>query len=127
MSVEAAPVERSAIPSPVRELAGELLPDAPRLAREMNEHLFAMMAELRERDECHRGFRSGETRTRTGDTTIFSRAVTDGPQARNPWKTCGSSAVERSRRSSQFAAASRRFRRWSVLHLPIRATSSTGQ
>jgi hypothetical protein len=51
MSVEAAPVERSAIPSAVRELAGELLPDAPRLAREMNEHLFAMMAELRERDD----------------------------------------------------------------------------
>jgi hypothetical protein len=51
MSVEAAPVERSAIPSAVRELAGDWLPDAPRLAREMNEHLFAMMAELRERDD----------------------------------------------------------------------------
>ena len=51
MSVEAARVERSAIPSAVRELAGEWLPGAPRLAREMNEHLFAMMAELRERDD----------------------------------------------------------------------------
>jgi hypothetical protein len=51
MSVEAALVESSAIPRAVRELAGEWLPDSPRLAREMNEHLFAMMAELRERDD----------------------------------------------------------------------------
>ena len=51
MSVEAAPVERSDVPSAVRELAGDLLPQAPRLAREMNEHLFAMMPELRERDD----------------------------------------------------------------------------
>lgn len=33
MSAEAAPVERSDIPPAVRELAGDLLPDAPRLAR----------------------------------------------------------------------------------------------
>ena len=51
MSAEAVPVERSGIPHAVRELAGELLPDAPQLAREMNEHLFAMMPELRERDD----------------------------------------------------------------------------
>jgi hypothetical protein len=37
MRVEAAPVEGSAIPRAVRELAGEWLPDSPRLAREMNE------------------------------------------------------------------------------------------
>jgi hypothetical protein len=49
MSAEAAPVERSDIPPAVRELAGDLLPDAPRLAREMNEHLFATMQELRGR------------------------------------------------------------------------------
>ncbi len=29
MTVEAAPVERSAIPQAVREVAGDLLPDAP--------------------------------------------------------------------------------------------------
>ena len=47
MSAEAAPVERSDIPPAAWELAGDLLPDAPRLAREMNEHLFATMQELR--------------------------------------------------------------------------------
>ena len=46
-----AAIERSTLPSAVRELAGELLPEAPRLARAMNEHLFAMMPELRERDD----------------------------------------------------------------------------
>lgn len=51
MTADAATIERSGIPSAVRELAAELLPEAPRLAREMNEHLFAMMPELRERDD----------------------------------------------------------------------------
>ena len=51
MSAEAAPVGRSDLPPAVRELAGDLLPDAPRLACDMNEHLFATMQELRERDD----------------------------------------------------------------------------
>ena len=35
----------------------------------------------------------GETRTRTGDTTIFSRYVPATAGARNPWETRGSGAV----------------------------------
>ena len=60
MSAEAALIDRSDIPPAVRELAGDLLPDAPQLAREMNEHLFATMQELRERDD---GELPEETRT----------------------------------------------------------------
>jgi hypothetical protein len=51
MTADAATIERSGLPSAARELAAELLPQAPRLAREMNDHLFAMMPELRERDD----------------------------------------------------------------------------
>jgi DNA-binding PucR family transcriptional regulator len=51
MTAEAATIERSGVPSAVRELAGELLPEAPRLANEMTVHLFATMPELRERDD----------------------------------------------------------------------------
>ena len=54
MSAEAAPVERNDIPPAAWELAGDLLPDAPRLAREMNEHLFATMQELARQAAPHR-------------------------------------------------------------------------
>ena len=37
-----------------------------------------------------RRFSNGETRTRTGDTTIFSRAVGNARTARYPWKRAGS-------------------------------------
>jgi hypothetical protein len=60
LSAEAAPVECSDIRPAVRELAGDLLPDTRRLAREMSEHLFATMQELRERDD---GELPEETRT----------------------------------------------------------------
>jgi len=51
MSAEVATTETSGGAFAVRELAGELLPESPRLAHEMNEHLFAMISELRERDD----------------------------------------------------------------------------
>jgi hypothetical protein len=60
MIAEAATMQHRGSPSVVRELAGELLPEAPRLANAMNEHLFAMMPELRERDD---GELPEETRT----------------------------------------------------------------
>jgi hypothetical protein len=51
MSAEAAIMQHSGSPSVVREVARDLLPEAPRLARALNEHLFALMPELRERDD----------------------------------------------------------------------------
>ena len=48
----------TATPPAVRELAAELLPQSAEIAREMNDHLFAMMPELRERDD---GELRGET------------------------------------------------------------------
>jgi hypothetical protein len=41
----------TATPLAVRELAGVLLPRSAEIARSMNDHLFAMMPELRERDD----------------------------------------------------------------------------
>jgi hypothetical protein len=41
----------SVAPPAVRELAAELLPRSTEIARSMNDHLFAMMPELRERDD----------------------------------------------------------------------------
>ena len=43
------PRQRRSSAATSRELAGDLLPDAPRLAREMNEHRLATMQELRGR------------------------------------------------------------------------------
>jgi hypothetical protein len=55
------------------------------------------------------GISDGETRTRTGDTTIFSRYLQSGPQARNPWKPRGFGKIGAVLRCSEFAVFSRRF------------------
>jgi DNA-binding PucR family transcriptional regulator len=50
-SAGAVPAESHGTPPAVRELAAELLPQSARIADEMNAHLFAMIPELRERDD----------------------------------------------------------------------------
>src|ERR1700754_4263961 len=51
MVVQADTATGSATPLAVRELAAELLPQSAEIAVAMNDHLFAMMPELRERDD----------------------------------------------------------------------------
>src|SRR4051812_33286351 len=52
MSVAAsAPSAWAGTPPAVRELAAELLPRSAQLTTELNDHLFAMLPELRERDD----------------------------------------------------------------------------
>jgi hypothetical protein len=55
-----------------------------------------------EKTRCHRGSRSGETRTRTGDTTIFSRSLETLEPGGKPRKHAGS-------RNSLACAGPRRF------------------
>jgi hypothetical protein len=57
-------------------------------------------------------FASGETRTRTGDTTIFSRARRPAPGWRNPWKSCGFGRDTALTRCSRFADTYRRLWEW---------------
>jgi hypothetical protein len=65
------------------------------------------------------GSRNGETRTRTGDTTIFSRAVHSLERRRNPWKTLGSSSSSATGNSPQFAVSCWAFGRWLASRLPL--------
>src|SRR3954454_24642969 len=51
MVVQADTATGTTAPPAVHALAAELLPQSAELAREMNDHLFAMMPELRERDD----------------------------------------------------------------------------
>ncbi|MDA0159893.1 helix-turn-helix domain-containing protein [Solirubrobacter ginsenosidimutans] len=51
MVVQTETASGTATPPAVRELAAELLPQSAEIARAMNDHLFAMMPELRERDD----------------------------------------------------------------------------
>jgi hypothetical protein len=64
----------------------------------------------------------GETRTRTGDTTIFSRAVYSLERRRNPWKTMGSSTTSATGNSPQFAVSCWAFGRWLASRLPLADT-----
>jgi hypothetical protein len=63
------------------------------------------------------GFPDGETRTRTGDTTIFSRYVLAASGREIPGKQAvlGSRRRGAKRRSSQFAGFPTRLRRWRAL------------
>ena len=46
-----APVVSEGTPLAIRELAADLLPASPQLSVELNDHLFALMPELSERDD----------------------------------------------------------------------------
>ena len=65
--------------------------------------------------------RDGETRTRTGDTTIFSRGRDALQLPRNPCKSARSQAASLRSRSAQFALFCRRFGHSTWLRCPIRS------
>ena len=66
------------------------------------------------------GPRDGETRTRTGDTTIFSRAVGPLERARNPCSQAELRLPGADRGRPQIPFFPRRFGRWQASHLPMR-------
>ena len=68
----------------------------------------------------------GETRTRTGDTTIFSRAVACLERARKCCKYAGYRGSTKSRQAPQIPFFSRRFGRCQVPRLPIAASALGG-
>jgi hypothetical protein len=74
-------------------------------------------------NRCLQAFREGETRTRTGDTTIFSRAVPPLERPRNPCKRARSERRARSTGSPQIPVFPRRFGRWQAVHLPNRGAN----
>ena len=66
------------------------------------------------------GPEDGETRTRTGDTTIFSRAVGAPRECENSWKTCSSLLTEPPRRNLLFAGFSVRVQEMAAVRLLFR-------
>jgi hypothetical protein len=78
--------------------------------------------------QCSSGLSGdGETRTRTGDTTIFSRAVRAEVTPRNPWKSMGLHRLAAYLTVPQFAGLSTRFRRWPTSHRLLAAVCSGGE
>jgi hypothetical protein len=65
------------------------------------------------------GFSDGETRTRTGDTTIFSRAVVSLERHRNRCKSAASRQAEGTTERPQIPVFPFRFGRWVAPRLPI--------
>ena len=73
------------------------------------------------------GFSSGETRTRTGDTTIFSRAVEALEPEENASKRAGSCQVRFGLETPQIPFFPSRFGRWRAPHLPLASDACAAQ
>ena len=67
----------------------------------------------------------GETRTRTGDTTIFSRAIESRERRRNPCKQADDCVRRLWAKIRKFRSLPRRFGRWVAFRLPLPASGRT--